>query len=61
MLLVENEARAKGVAIHKDLDDEIETIDVDADKMKQVLLNLLFNAIELVFTGGGGWLRKHQA
>lgn len=46
--LIRPEADAKGVRLELDLCDPIEPVDVEEERMRQVLLNLTRNAIEVV-------------
>ena len=49
---VEGQAREKGVVIETDLPAAIAEIPLDADRMSQVLLNLVLNAIAATDAGG---------
>ena len=49
---VEGQAREKGVVIETDLPATIPEIPLDADRMSQVLLNLILNAIAATDAGG---------
>ncbi len=57
--MVEGQARGKGVVIETDLPSAIPEILLDADRMSQVLLNLVLNAIAA--TDGGGRIRVSLA
>lgn len=50
--LIEADAQSCNVEIHLDLADSLPKVDVDRDKMKQVLLNLFLNAIQAMEDGG---------
>lgn len=49
---VEGQARERGIIIEADLQPEIGKIPLDADRISQVLLNLLLNAIAAMEQGG---------
>ena len=53
--MVESEAQAKRIVVETDLSPEVGEISLDADRMTQVLLNLLQNAVGAM--EGGGVLR----
>ena len=57
--MVEGQARDKGVVIETDLPAALPEILLDADRMSQVLLNLVLNAIAA--TDGGGRIRVSLA
>jgi two-component system, NtrC family, sensor histidine kinase HydH len=50
--LVEGQARDKGIAMHMEVADDGLAVDMDRDKMSQVLLNLYLNALDAMDTGG---------
>jgi len=50
--MIERQASSAGVAIHADLSAVLGQIDVDFDKVTQVLLNLYLNALEAMDHGG---------
>jgi signal transduction histidine kinase len=52
ILLVSPQTNAKKIKIEPQLDQSIEQIWLDADKIKQVILNLLSNAIDFTPEGG---------
>jgi two-component system sensor histidine kinase HydH len=49
---VEGQARQKGIAVETDLAETIAAVPLDADRMSQVLLNLLLNAVAATAAGG---------
>ncbi|MBM4313609.1 MAG: PAS domain S-box protein, partial [Deltaproteobacteria bacterium] len=49
---VEGQAREKGIVIETDFSSEIGEISIDADRMSQVLMNLVLNAIAAMEKGG---------
>ncbi len=52
LLLVLDEAQRRRVRVLKKLDSDLPSLLLDADKMKQVLLNLFQNGIESLVAGG---------
>jgi PAS domain S-box-containing protein len=52
LVMVEQQALQKGVTLNFTLDSDLDRIDVDELRMRQVLVNLLNNAVK--FTGTGG-------
>jgi signal transduction histidine kinase len=46
------EARTKGVALETHLDPAVATMSIDPDRMRQVLVNLLGNAVRFTSSGG---------
>jgi two-component system sensor histidine kinase HydH len=50
--LAEKQIQKSGCSLHMELDKEIRDIPVDADKMKQILLNLILNASQAMPDGG---------
>lgn len=50
--LVENQAFSQGVSIEKHLDNNLPKILIDAEQVRQVLLNLAINALQAVNVGG---------
>lgn len=52
MKMIEDQAREKYVTIHADLTSDIPEAVIDADKIKQVLLNLCLNALGAMEEGG---------
>jgi len=52
MKMVEGDARQKGIALNVKNDPRINTVQIDPDRIKQVLLNLYLNALEAMEGGG---------
>jgi len=52
ILLISPQTNAKKITIETQLDPSIEKVWLDADKIKQVILNLLSNAIDFTSEGG---------
>ncbi len=52
VIFIEYEARKKGIRIERKYDSSIPTIKVDSEQMKQVLLNLIINAMDAVGNNG---------
>jgi two-component system sensor histidine kinase HydH len=50
--MIEGQAKAKKIAVRTDLPQHVGDIFIDADKIKQVLLNLYLNAMEAMDKGG---------
>jgi two-component system sensor histidine kinase HydH len=50
--MIEGQASSKGIRIGSDLSASIEEVNIDPDKMNQVLLNLYLNALEATNEGG---------
>jgi two-component system sensor histidine kinase HydH len=50
--MIEGQASSKGIRIDSDLSLSIEEVDIDPDKMNQVLLNLYLNSLEATNEGG---------
>ncbi|MFC1823562.1 ATP-binding protein [Thermodesulfobacteriota bacterium] len=50
--IIEREAQAKKIRLHTNLPSDIESVNIDPDRMNQVLLNLYLNAIEAMENGG---------
>jgi two-component system sensor histidine kinase HydH len=59
--LVENQARAKGVTVAVDIRAGLPEVRLDADRLNQVLLNLLLNGIEATESGGVLTVRGYAA
>jgi signal transduction histidine kinase len=53
LYFIEVKASSKAIAIHRDLDSEVPNVRLDRQQIKQVLLNLLLNAIEAIGERGG--------
>jgi two-component system NtrC family sensor kinase len=52
MPLIEKEAKKKGIVLKSQLTGDIEYIEADPNRLRQVILNLLINAIESITTKG---------
>jgi two-component system, NtrC family, sensor histidine kinase HydH len=50
--MVEGDAKQKGVTLNVESDPHMETVQIDPDRIKQVLLNLYLNAMEAMEEGG---------
>ena len=50
--LVESEARGAGIAVVREIPSGLPVLQADRDRIKQVLLNLVFNAIQAMPSGG---------
>ncbi len=50
--MVEGDAKQKGVTLDMESDPHVETVQIDPDRIKQVLLNLYLNAMEAMEEGG---------
>ncbi|MDQ3088647.1 MAG: ATP-binding protein [Acidobacteriota bacterium] len=59
-LLIENQAAAQRVEISEELDKNLPLISLDAEQIKQVLLNLAINALQTMPTGGNLVFRTFQ-
>jgi len=55
ILLVSPQSRSKRIEVARQFDSDIGQVWMDTEKMKQVVLNLLANAID--FTPEGGWIK----
>ncbi len=51
----------KGVHIYRELDESMPEIMVDAEKMRQVFVNMLMNAYQAVKEGGSIWIRTYMS
>jgi signal transduction histidine kinase len=56
--MVSSQLRKQQIDTHLDLDRSIPTVTVDADKIKQVILNMLINSAQAIDTRGTIWLRS---
>jgi light-regulated signal transduction histidine kinase (bacteriophytochrome) len=52
MLMVRERAGGRGIALSAEIDPEIDQVEADERKVKQIVLNLLTNAVK--FTPAGG-------
>ncbi len=52
MLLVSPQSRGKNIDLRSDFDPSIQTVNTDPEKLKQVVLNVLTNAVEFTPTHG---------
>jgi signal transduction histidine kinase len=59
--LMEPEAQAAGVTVHLDVASELPAIQVDPERLRQVLQNLMRNAVEAMAHGGHATLRVRRA
>ena len=50
--VIEGEAREKGISVAADLPDDVAPLDIDPDRIQQVLLNLFLNALGAMQKGG---------
>ncbi|MDY6910570.1 MAG: ATP-binding protein [Thermodesulfobacteriota bacterium] len=57
---LENEARHRNIAIHKEYMADEPTIINDSSQLQQVFLNILNNAIDAVEQDGDIWVRTHR-
>lgn len=55
-VLIANEAKKKNITLIKNYDPHLPTIMVDAEQLKQVLLNILLNAIQAIEKEGKIWI-----
>lgn len=55
-VLIANEAKKKNIPLIKNYDPHLPTIMVDAEQLKQVLLNILLNAIQAIEKEGKIWI-----
>lgn len=53
LYFIDVKASSKAIVIHRDLDGEVPDVKLDRQQIKQVLLNLLINAMEAIGDGGG--------
>lgn len=60
-ILVANEAKKKNIVIIKKYDPHLPSIMVDAEQLKQVLLNILLNAIQAIENEGKIWIETRVA
>ncbi|MBN1615229.1 MAG: PAS domain-containing protein [Deltaproteobacteria bacterium] len=59
--MIEDQAAGQGVIIQTDLSPGVQDIEIDPDRMKQVLLNLCLNALEAMEEGGSLSIRLVQS
>jgi signal transduction histidine kinase len=52
LILTESEARQRGIQVLRQLSADVRSMDLDADKIHQVLLNVIINAIQSMPEGG---------
>ena len=57
ILLAEEAVREKGIEFQSEVPDRLPSIRMDADRVKEVLVNLLHNAIHATLPGGSVFLR----
>jgi signal transduction histidine kinase len=60
LAMIRERAAAHGITVTIDVTDEISTIDADERKFKQVVLNLLTNAVKFTPDGGSVSLRAYR-
>jgi signal transduction histidine kinase len=61
LLLLGPEARTRGIMIYKEWDKNLPRVWVDGTQIKQVLLNLLLNALQAMPNGGKLTVRLHES
>jgi two-component system NtrC family sensor kinase len=59
LALVRNQASFQNIAIRTELDPKIPTVLADADQMRQVILNIILNAADVMPQGGALRIRSH--
>lgn len=52
LILTESEAKQRGIQVSRQLSADVRSMDLDADKIHQVLLNVIINAIQSMPEGG---------
>ncbi len=52
LILTESEAKQRGIQVSRQLSADVRSMDLDADKIHQVLLNVIINAIQAMPEGG---------
>jgi signal transduction histidine kinase len=58
--ILETQAKEKGVEITRDFAAELPKIWIDREQMKQVFMNLIFNAIQAMKEGGSIYISSRQ-
>ena len=61
LLLVDHELMRCRISLHMELADPLPLVSVDANKIEQVVLNLLINAIQAMMPGGGSLTLRTRA
>ncbi len=59
-LLIENQAAAQNIEVSEDLAEPLPSVSVDAEQIKQVLLNLAINSVQAMPEGGKLVFRSFQ-
>jgi signal transduction histidine kinase len=58
LILTESEAAQRGIGVSLELSRDVKSMELDADKIQQVLLNVIINAIQAMPEGGRLTLRS---